>query len=131
MSARSPGNSDAGFTLVEVLVAFAIVSLCLASLYSALALHSSQIAVTDMHRQTLAFARTHLDSFGESLPAEGSPTTGRYPNGTRWQLSIRAVSVDGAIDAASRPFFVALEVFDRSGHSVIVLDSIKMLAVGR
>jgi general secretion pathway protein I len=131
MIARLPGSSDAGFTLIEVLVAFAIVSLCLASLYSALAAHSSQIAVTDMHRQTLAFARTHLESFGEALPAEGGATTGRYPNGMRWQLSVRAISADGATDSPARPYFVLLEVFDRSGHSVIVLSSIKMLAAGQ
>jgi general secretion pathway protein I len=126
-----PERSDAGFTLIEVLVAFAIVSLCLASLYSALAAHSSQIAVTDMHRQTLAFARTHLDSFSETVPAEGGATTGRYPNGMRWQLSARSISDAGATGSAVRPYFVALEVFDRSGHSVLVLNSIKMLAVGQ
>jgi hypothetical protein len=84
-----------------------------------------------MHRQTLAFARTHLESFGEALPAEGGATTGRYPNGMRWQLSVRAISADGATDSPARPYFVLLEVFDRSGHSVIVLSSIKMLAAGQ
>ena len=131
MTARLPERSDAGFTLIEVLVAFAIVSLCLASLYSALAAHSSQIAVTDMHRQTLAFARTHLDSFSETVPAEGGARTGRYPNGMRWQLSARSISTTGSAESAARPYFVGLEVFDRSGHSVLVLNSIKMLAVGQ
>lgn len=131
MSASPAGDDEAGFTLIEVLVAFAIVSLCLASLYSALAGHSRQVTVTDMHRQTLAYARTHLDSFGESLSVQDSPMTGRYPNGTLWRLSVRAISIGGATDAAARPFFVALEVFDRSGRSVIVLNSIKMLVVER
>ncbi len=84
-----------------------------------------------MHRQTLAFARTHLDSFGEAVPAEGGAMTGRYPNGMRWQLTVRPISAGGAAGSAARPYFVALEVFDRSGHFVIVLNSIKMLAAER
>jgi general secretion pathway protein I len=132
MIERSPGEGEDGFTLVEVLVAFAIVAICLGTLYAAMGDHARQTAMSDMHRQTLALARTHLETFGEAAAGQANPMAGDYPNGTIWRLSKRAIALgEGTTDAPIRPFLVVLQVYDRSGHRIVALNSIKMLPVER
>jgi general secretion pathway protein I len=130
MIGRTQNEGDAGFTLVEVLVAFAIVSLCLASLYGAISGHARQMAMTDMHRQTLAYAKSYIENLGETAAAQPGPLSGAFPNGTLWRLSTRPVAIgDAPTDASTRPFFVLLQVYDRAGHRIVALDSVKMLPV--
>jgi general secretion pathway protein I len=132
MTDHSPADGESGFTLIEVLVAFAIVSICLASLYTAIGSHARSMAIADINRQTLAYARSHLATFGETAPAQQSPLSGEYPNGTRWRLTIGDIAVRGSTpDGSQRPFIVILNVFDHRGHDILRLTSIKMLTVER
>jgi general secretion pathway protein I len=128
---EAAGDSEHGFALIEVLVAFAIVSLCLASLYTAIGGSSRQSAMVDLHRQSLEYAEGHLQALGDSVMPGADALAGDYPNGTRWQLSLAPIAVGdaAAADPGPRPFLVLLQVFDRTGHRVVALNSIKIFPV--
>lgn len=78
-------KSQAGFTLLETLLSFAIVSLVLAAGYTA----ASQLSVkqTELRQKFLAteFARAVLEEY----LAEGTSldTTGRYKDAWAWEIS--------------------------------------------
>ena len=133
MIAGGAGRGDGGFTLIEVLVAFAIVSLCLATLYNAVGGNARQTALADMHRQTLAFAQDQLERFDEAgAGPDAAPGGGTYANGTRWRMAISPIAVGGAApDATARPFLVTLSVYDRAGKRLVSLNTVKILPAAR
>lgn len=76
-----------GFTLVEILVAFAILALTLAAVMQALSGGLRILSTSDAHSIALRIAETRLAEAGRSMPLESSVETGedgRY----RWRLEI-------------------------------------------
>ena len=68
---------EAGFTLIEVVVAFVIVTIILAALYQAIAGAWRGYARTQMREQALALARAHLDAIGIEEPLQPGQEIGR------------------------------------------------------
>ena len=123
------GESD-GFSLVEVLVAFAIASLGLVTFYNALAGHYRQVGEAGVALGTLAHAQSHLEMIGTSIDPEPGKTAGRYDNGSEWRLTISPLpSNDAPGVRIVRPMRVVLEAFSRSGHRIVRLKSIRLATV--
>jgi general secretion pathway protein I len=123
------GNQD-GFTLIEVLVAFVIVTLGLSSLYGALGDHYKQAARSDFRQNTLAHALSHMEQIGTSIDAVPASTTGRYDNGAGWRLTIAPIAGDARPPQRfADPMLVLLEAFDRNGRRVVHLKSTRLLPV--
>jgi prepilin-type N-terminal cleavage/methylation domain-containing protein len=121
------GNQD-GFSLIEVLVAFVIVSLGLVSLYAALGLHFKSTGRAALHQTVLTFAQSHLDTIVQPGPLDLSATSGVYPNGTPWRLrTVRLAGGDSAQSMRSAPVTIVLEAFDRSGNVIVRLKTIKLV----
>jgi prepilin-type N-terminal cleavage/methylation domain-containing protein len=82
-------NHEAGFTLVEVLVAFAILSIVLLTLFSGL----STALLGDRHaeftRIALTMAKAKLETAGIGTPLTPGVTTGRFEDGMDWRQSVR------------------------------------------
>lgn len=131
---------DAGFTLVEVLVAFATASLGIVVLYSALAGFNRQAASADLRERVLAEAQSQLEAVGHSVLLRPGATTGVYPNGTSWRLTVAAIPDPAPAGAAAAafgeagsiqppvPMLVVLEAFDARGRSILRLKTIKLAA---
>ena len=77
-------TDERGFTLLEMLVAFAIASLGLMTVYSALGFHWRDVAQSSLHDTTLAHIQSQLDAIGVSV----TPTPGR----TTWGSALSARS---------------------------------------
>jgi prepilin-type N-terminal cleavage/methylation domain-containing protein len=106
-------TSDDGFALIEVLVAFAIVTLGLMSIYAALAGHFKQSAAVHGRQISLAHAQSHLVMVGHSLPAEPGVQTGVYPNGAMWRLAI--VELPASVSPRTLPAHPMMLVLDVGG----------------
>jgi type II secretory pathway pseudopilin PulG len=125
---RRPATTESGFGLVEAIVALAIVSLALTTLYRALSSAVHTAARVQVHDAALVLARTHLDSLGSDGTMQVGSVTGTYVNGLPWRLEVSALSTGSSSgrEAAYRPFWVILEVFDRSGITLLKLETAKL-----
>jgi general secretion pathway protein I len=114
---------DAGFTLVEVVVAFAIVTIILTALYQTVAGAYRGYARVHLREQTLALARAHLDAVGIETPLQPGESTGTYATGVAWHLTV------GPVETASykgRAFRVLLQALDPRGQPVLRLETFKL-----
>lgn len=92
-------GADAGFTLLEVLVGFAIAAPVLAMLYGQGVLALSAGRTTASYQEAIARAQSHLDMMtGDALAA--GELSGDDGGGFRWRTSVRRL---GALPPTRRP----------------------------
>ncbi len=84
---RSPPADDAGFTLLEVLVAFVIAALALGVLFEGAVGGLRSTRVSDRTEEALARARSHLATVGHGVALR--PTTQEGDDGSAYHWSLR------------------------------------------
>jgi len=114
---------NGGFTVVEVLVAFAIVTIVLAALYQAVAGAYRGYAWVQLREQTLALARAHLETVGIEVPLQPGDSTGTYATGVAWHLTVDPVET---ASYRGRAFRVLLRVLDHGGRPLLRLETLKL-----
>ena len=115
---------DAGFTLVEVLVAFTIVTIVLAALYQAIAGAYRGYARAQVREQTLALARAQLEAVGIEGPLQSGESTGTYATGVVWHLTVEPAETSSY---KGRAFRILLEALDhRGGQPLLRLETFKL-----
>lgn len=111
---RGSTGQDAGFALIEVLVALVACSLVLTA-YLATVGHSARASQTSNERLTAAaFAQSKLDALGPLDKLEVGTSEGAFDSRFRWRLQI---SEDNAVPRGAgpfRPLRVALQVYWRN-----------------
>jgi prepilin-type N-terminal cleavage/methylation domain-containing protein len=115
---------EAGFTLVEVVVAFAIVAMVLAGLYSLMAGALRGEAGAAVRNQALAAARAHLESIGIEQPLTAGETTGVYATGVPWRLAIEPVET---LSYRGQAFRVVLEPLSPTGKPLARFETFKLV----
>ncbi len=95
MRAERCGLPDGGFTLLEVLIAFAIAALAIGILYGGTVTGLDATAVSAKYDEAVSLARSHLDPIGHGTPLAVQQTSGADGEGFTWHLRIR--------QAGSRP----------------------------
>jgi general secretion pathway protein I len=81
--------AEAGFTLLEVLVALVIASLALGALFLAAGTGLRTAALSGHYAQAVSRAKSHLAAVGVGTPLMAINQTGEDGGGFRWRLSIR------------------------------------------
>lgn len=87
---RNSEQRQGGFTLIEVLVALAVLALSLGAVYS---LFSTGLTVADRGEDEVvatALAQSQLETLGTAEPLALGETAGRFANGFRWRRTVRA-----------------------------------------
>jgi len=121
---------EGGFTLIETLVALAIMAIAMGAFYSSMTLSYRAANQVKLHQVALAMARSHLDSIKRESSIEPGSSSGTYVNGLQWRLKIEALAPDSSRPSTSaQPYRVFLEAFDPHGGSLVRLETVK-LAVG-
>jgi general secretion pathway protein I len=116
-------RSEAGFTLVEVVVAFAIVTIMLAALYQAIAGAYRGYARTQIREQALALARAHLEAIGVEEPLLPGERTGTYSTGLAWRLTVEPA---GTSSFRGHAFRIVLEALDPGENPLLRLETFKL-----
>lgn len=91
---RIPGlftNEDAGFTLVETLAAFTVLTLVLIALLAGLSRTTRGGRDAETMREALRLAQSKLDGLGVTEPLAPGESSGRFENGFEWRLRTREV----------------------------------------
>lgn len=117
---------QAGFALLEVIVAMAIASFALAVIYRTIGDGLRNAARVQLLQSTVIAARSQLDAVAsDGLVAPGR-SEGRYQNGIRWQMNIADLSSQPKDATKLRPYWIALEALDVSGRQLLRLESAKL-----
>ncbi len=125
-----PVRRDAGFSIMEALVALAIVAMGLAVFAKAAGDSFRAASRIRVNAAALASTRSHLDAIGQNGALQDGVFTGRYGNDLPWRLTVQALA-GNARDAAQgpRPFWIVLETFDRRGVRLVKLETAKLSVV--
>lgn len=115
---------EAGFTLVEVVVAFAIAAMVLGGLYTLMGGALRGEARATARDQALAAARAHLEAIGIEEPLAPGRTTGVYTTGVPWRLSIEPVKT---LSHTGRAFRIVLEPLGPKGRPLARLETFKLV----
>lgn len=92
---RHPTASAAGFTLIEVLVAFTILSVALAVLFQSFGGGMRGVQSAGVYVGAAAEARSILQRVGVDIPVRPGELSGDLASGNRWSVSIeRFASTD-------------------------------------
>jgi general secretion pathway protein I len=118
-------GQDRGFTLIEVLVAFAILAFTLAAAYGVFADASRAVASGERYGVALALAESRLAEVDAAPADEAWDSGGEFAGTYRWQVETRALPDSPADNVRLEPVVVAVTVTWESGGPV-VLESIRL-----
>ena len=88
---------DAGFTLLEVMVAFVIAGLASAVLYQAGFNGAVETATAGRYQEAVVRAQSRLASIGVLTPVQAEQLSGDDGGGFRWQLSMAPENTNNGI----------------------------------
>jgi prepilin-type N-terminal cleavage/methylation domain-containing protein len=127
MTSREHRLKQSGFSIMEALVALAIIAVGLTAFTKAVSSSYRTAARLKLSVAALTSARSHLDAVGQTGPLEDGVFTGSYPNDLPWRLSVTALADAPRPPAAgARPYWVVVEAFDRRGVRLVKLETAKL-----
>lgn len=116
---------DAGFTLIEVLVALAILSLVLAAFYGSLSGSSARLRRGDQQAIAVRRAIELSQRLRVDLPIR--PTSGHYDDGMSWRLAVTPVASRTAIAGTVGIGWVIIAVLDERGNELARLETAEFI----
>ena len=121
-------EGDGGFTLLEVLIAFAILAVALVALIQAFSQGIQGSRVAEERAIAIMLARSKLAEVGKSIPLEESELTDEFSNGFGWRLIITAMDsseVGLAGSTAVQIFNVGVSI-ERDDVELVKLHSLRL-----
>jgi general secretion pathway protein I len=104
-------DRNGGFTLIEVLVAFAILAISLTALFQIFSAGTRNIDTTQAYTTAILLAESNLARVGREVPLRESEEAGEWKNGFRWKRTIRPYDDVPIPDSLSvRLFLIAVTV---------------------
>jgi len=86
-------GQQAGFSLLEVLVAFAILAVSLGVLLQIFSRATTTTITTAQYSRAAALAQARLAAVGSAIPLEAGPVSGDPEDGFAWELGIVPVEL--------------------------------------
>jgi general secretion pathway protein I len=127
-------STDAGFTLLEVVVAVAIAGLALVGLFQAGSGGVFAVDTAARAEEALQRAQSHLAAIGRDAALVQGDATGDDGGGYRWRLQVQPVSqrqglaADGVTPQNTTLFSVAVAIsWESRGHQrAVVLRTLRL-----
>ncbi len=123
-------NRAGGFTLIEVLVAFAILALTLAALLQVFSAGLRSFGAADRHLMATMLARSVLEDVGTEIPIVAGEMSDEVEDGYRWTVRIfpsDTISPVADADWIQVPYEVQVEV-SWNGTPVTTLTTLRLAA---
>ena len=115
----------AGFSLLEMIVAMAILALALGALYQAASGASRNVRSDEKYAYGVELARSLLANYAR-VPPGGVNTSGETAGGFRWRVATRQIDLERSALAAASLHYIEVAVNWRDGvrGGEVVLDSV-------
>ncbi len=123
---RRKGRRD-GFTLLEVLVAFVILSVSLVALLRAFSSGIGAVGTAADYRTAALLARSKIDEIGPVIELTEGRHAGRFENGYDWHAEITAYDLGQPAPFPVLGYQVAVTVQWQGGRA-ITLTSLRLAA---
>ena len=110
-----------GFTLVEVLIAFAILAVVLGVVFRSLSTGLSHERIADLTTARVLEARSILDRLGIDIPLEEGIIEGRMATGEVWTMTVslaKPAASDENRSATLNAYIAELQVDGEDGRKV-------------
>ncbi len=88
--------SQRGFTLIEVIIAFAIVALALSAVFQIFSTGLRGSVVTENYNIATLLAESKLAGIGIEEPLDTGDQSGTFENGFQWQTTVRPYDDGGS-----------------------------------
>jgi general secretion pathway protein I len=114
-----------GFSLLEMLVAMAILGLALGALYQAATGATRNVRTAERYAYGVELARSLVASYG-MVPAGGVDQVGKTAGGYEWQVSSAARAMPRGVDSQVQlhDLVVVVSWFDGSKQRRVQLDTV-------
>jgi len=124
-------QGQCGFTLLEVLVAFAILSVALGVMMQAFSTGLRSQASSATVAVATEIGRSKLAEVGATIPLQAGETTGMAPGGYRWRVSIRprteeAVATNYATIVRPMEVSVVVRWGDAGAEREVAVDTVRL-----
>jgi len=113
------GNKNAGFTILEVLIAIAVVATVLTAIGTLTGSTTRGVRALEQHVAVVETARSVLASLRSSTPLSSRETAGEL-YGNRWRIGISPFPVGAVPDSPWVPATVTVRVQSPSGAALDV-----------
>lgn len=97
-----------GFSLLEILVAFSIMALCLGVLLRIFAGSGLMSSTADDYSRAVIAAQSLMDSLGTERPLHMGESRGELGEGLRWSLKVQPYAIDPSLLNPSQPLELQL-----------------------
>jgi general secretion pathway protein I len=124
---KRTGGSSAGFTMIEVLVALALVAIALAAIGSVVAATTRGVSAMEQRVALVEIARSVAASLPPASGRAVVPSAGEI-QGHRWQLDVAPWTEDGPAAAAKSPWYpqiVTIRIKSPSG-AILALRTVRL-----
>jgi len=108
-----------GFTLIEIIVALAILAVALGTLFQAFSTGLRATAVADRQAAAVMLAQSLLDRIGQDIPLAAGEQAGVSEDGMHWSIAIvpsPLIALDRRADSPLLPFDVAVTIAGDGGR---------------
>ena len=119
---------DSGFSLAEVIVAFAILSLALVAIFKSYGLVVRGTVTSEHERHALAIAQSLLATTGVTDRLQSASDSGTLADGTVWNRTISAYGPASAPNLPP-PYLITIEIATpgtKQPRSVVSLSTLKL-----
>lgn len=117
----APFETQAGFSLLEVLVAFAILAISLGVLMQIFSRATTTTMAAAQYSRAVSLAEARLAAVGTAIPLEAGSTSGEPEDGFAWELSIVPTQLGteaqglSAVESPVTPYRVTVTTLWRDG----------------
>ena len=119
-------RQDAGFTVIEVLVAFAILSLSLVMLYAAVSQGYTSFSQARLRQAAAALIDNKLAALGTAEPLQAGEAHGELGEQMTWRATVAQVVSGDAGRPLAQAWHVRIEVRDTTGQVVMEREEFKL-----
>lgn len=96
--------SGRGFTLIEILIAFAILAVAFAGLLRAFSGGLQATTRAERYAEAVLLARSVLERVGSEIAIQEGEQSGRGEDGTEWSVRMRQLEAPGTTNGQDSPF---------------------------
>lgn len=129
---RGESSAQAGFTLLEILVAFAVLVLMLGALLPAFSGGLRSLDAADSYVHAVLLAQSRIEMIGSEVPLEEGDRQGILEDGFQWVAEVRPVTLTAeARDEYALPFdtFTVVVTVFKDGGPRVRLETLRLAPI--